>query len=758
MSTLSSNNNTTAAAAPSSSSTKRPKGATTKCGVRVLDTVFFSSERAAPEWYFTTKSGGITRKKDDKYSTSALLARLSDFALSNPNNAAHHVGVVYTRLGERAFLTADELSTALAAGRYRNASDAGTFLQVYLQPHGGQDTLFVMDVARGPAAAASSSGHAAAGPITYTTTRKTFTAPTCIPAIDAAVPDTVAEQMKEHVAAVMEFCAAHRALRVDAMTAEFIVDDNMCVWLSSVSQCTATPTDAPAEAGTEPQQTKVEATSAAASHGDSGDAPAATSSTSLPSLRVGNSRGAAPAAGGGPVATPAAAASGHKDHMGDPLLTLEGAVYRSSMSADELPGLCAWVMAKTGLHAGGKSGPGTGGGSIWTVDLNRYHQHPAAAAASPTSAGVKQGAKQRRAKERQVLPLASVELMAHAEQLLLGLLPVASDDDFEQVYMHACMQRMHARTCARPDASGGWPKDIAFLHLPPSPPPVPSHPLPTPQAWRNCLKHTLLDLNEKVDPYGGTENVVVCGNTYTICKKLESLRDADFRRTKKPSPAGSAAGLTTLVVPMSAAAAPGSPTVMSMDLHGMALRPALSLQVRPLSPTSLPHPPPQGLQNDRPQPHAVAAGGCGGAREPYGHVHGPRRVLPEAQPDAAPPRGAQRRARRQVARRPRPGAARDSARPPGAVPGGVGRRRGQLCTPPRVSVPWCVERARPKPIVRTRGRQGKCPSGRRRPRPGVDWARQEGRWVDQSPGGQKSAVGEGAGRGQPFPARQGQGQ
>jgi hypothetical protein len=440
---------TTTTSTTSSSSRGRPKGAP-KCGARVLDTVFFSSESASPEWYFTTKSGGVTRKKDDKYSPSGLLSRLSDFALANPNNVAQHVGVVYTRLGERIFLTADEISTALANGRYRNASDAGTFLQVYLQPHGGQDTLYVMDVARGAETAASSSGHAAAGPVTYTTTRKTFTAPTCIPAIDAAVPDAVAQQMQEQVAAVMEFCAAHRALRVDAMTVEFIVDDNEHVWLSHISQCTATPTAAPADTEAEQLPRKAAAAAASAAAAGGGDAapavpaalPSSSSSSSLPSLRMGSNRPSAPAAGGGPAA-PLTVVTGPKENAADTLLTLEGAVYRSSMAADELPGLRAWVMAKTGLHAaskhshiaaaGGGSGGGGVGGSVWTVDLNRYHQHPAAAAASPTAAHVKQDVKQRRAKERQVLPLALVELMGHAEQLLLGLVPVASDDDFEQV-------------------------------------------------------------------------------------------------------------------------------------------------------------------------------------------------------------------------------------------------------------------------------------------------------------------------------------
>ena len=447
MSTLASNtaapSSLSSSSSSSSSSRGRPKGAP-KCGARVLDTVFFSSESASPEWYFTTKSGGVTRKKDDKYSPSGLLSRLSDFALANPNNVAQHVGVVYTRLGERIFLTADEISTALANGRYRNASDAGTFLQVYLQPHGGQDTLYVMDVAMGAETAASSSGHAAAGPVTYTTTRKTFTAPTCIPAMDAAVPDAVAQQMQEQVAAVMEFCAAHRALRVDAMTVEFIVDDNEHVWLSHISQCTATPTAAPADTEAEQLPRKAVAAAASAAVAGGGDAapavPAAlpsssSSSSSRPSLRMSSNRPSAPAAGGGPAA-PLTVVTGPKENAADTLLTLEGAVYRSSMAADELPGLRAWVMAKSGLHAASKhshiAAAGVGG-SVWTVDLNRYHQHPAAAAASPTAAHVKQDVKQRRAKERQVLPLALVELMGHAEQLLLGLVPVASDDDFEQV-------------------------------------------------------------------------------------------------------------------------------------------------------------------------------------------------------------------------------------------------------------------------------------------------------------------------------------
>ena len=105
-----------------------------KCPVRVLDTVFFSSDTPTPEWYFTSKSGGVLKKKDDKCSNEAVVKRFSDFALANQNNAQKYVGVMYTRSGQRSFVTSEELSNCMASGQYRNSSNMGNFLQVYMQP------------------------------------------------------------------------------------------------------------------------------------------------------------------------------------------------------------------------------------------------------------------------------------------------------------------------------------------------------------------------------------------------------------------------------------------------------------------------------------------------------------------------------------------------------------------------------------------------------------------------------------------------
>ena len=72
--------------------------------------------------------------------------------------------------------------------------------------------------------------------------------------------------------------------------------------------------------------------------------------------------------------------------------------------------------------------------------------------------------------------------MKQSEKLLTGKVPITTEDDFEQAWLH---------------------------------------------IWRK----TSSILEQRIDSDAVTAEVVVCGNTHVICKKLASLRDSGFRRT-----------------------------------------------------------------------------------------------------------------------------------------------------------------------------------------------------------------------------------
>ena len=526
-----------------------------KCKIRVLDTVFFSGESPTPEWYFTSKSGGILRKNEDKCSTAGVVKRFSDFALANHNNIHNYVGVMYHRNGQRNFFTAEELSNSLASGQHRNASDAGSFMQVYLQPSEGLDTIYVLETTRSKSGG-SSSGEGASEGYVHTMGRKTFTSANAIPTMEHNVPDAIQEQMKTYVEAVTEYCSQQRGSQVLSMTAEFIVDDNQHVWLSHISRCTTTST---------PINTSVMVATAQVPSEEQKDDVLPVSTSILPSLRS--------MAGGGGASSavehgvddalwgnePKKPLPKKLENKVDSLLHLEGAVYRSSAAADELPGLRAWVMASTSVQTN------KGEKSVWSIDLNHYHNYPSSSSvlsqsgmSSPTSSRMKQELKNKRSQERQVVSSDLVDLLTQAESLLRGQLPITNEDDFQQ-------------------------------------------------AWRNCHRLTLMAMKEKIDPYGPTEQVVVghpspllplplslpylsftadstthpcdlttlffrlilqvCGNTHVICKKIESIRDVNFQYSISPTPLliPKANSSQSLLFDFPAT----SPSLRSMDLAGV---------------------------------------------------------------------------------------------------------------------------------------------------------------------------------------------
>ena len=99
-----------------------------KCSVRLLDTIHVPSgyDVNSPQWYFTTKSGSIARKKGDKASLSGVYDRFSKFALANPNNKKRTVGVFVHGNGYRQNLNETNLAEMLETrGQFAVCSGPG---------------------------------------------------------------------------------------------------------------------------------------------------------------------------------------------------------------------------------------------------------------------------------------------------------------------------------------------------------------------------------------------------------------------------------------------------------------------------------------------------------------------------------------------------------------------------------------------------------------------------------------------------------
>jgi hypothetical protein len=108
-----------------------------KCSVRLLDTIFIGQD-FQPQWYFTTKSGFISKKKENSSNLSSIVDRFSKFALANPNNTDGTIGVFVQTNGFRQRVTKDTL-TSLLDGNLNILTLPGAHLQVYLRPYRGED-------------------------------------------------------------------------------------------------------------------------------------------------------------------------------------------------------------------------------------------------------------------------------------------------------------------------------------------------------------------------------------------------------------------------------------------------------------------------------------------------------------------------------------------------------------------------------------------------------------------------------------------
>jgi len=86
-----------------------------KCRLRLLDTIYIpkDGDLDSPQWFFTTKSGSVARKKGEKASLVGVHDRFSKFSLANPHNTDRTVGVFVHGNGYRQTLNESNLKDIL---------------------------------------------------------------------------------------------------------------------------------------------------------------------------------------------------------------------------------------------------------------------------------------------------------------------------------------------------------------------------------------------------------------------------------------------------------------------------------------------------------------------------------------------------------------------------------------------------------------------------------------------------------------------
>lgn len=197
-----------------------------KRSIKTLDTVFVNPADHTLQWYFTSKSGSVSKKKKDSTSVENIIDRFSRFSLSNPFNAEGIVGVlVDIPAGLRKWMKKDELSTYLLEN-IADLDKAGTFLQVYLRPLRGADVVFTCESTR------TETGYNHEIIVVHqhhNTTRDT--------SAKHEVTDSIQTQITDISESILSCLREIHDIEIDQITIECIVDDNQHAWLSCISHC-----------------------------------------------------------------------------------------------------------------------------------------------------------------------------------------------------------------------------------------------------------------------------------------------------------------------------------------------------------------------------------------------------------------------------------------------------------------------------------------------------------------------------------------
>ena len=196
--------------------------------IRTLDTVFLSSSHPKPQWYFTNKTGSVSKKKDHSSSIDSILDRFSRFALSNPCNTEGIIGVVVDLpAGVRKWMKKENLETYLKEGM-TGLDKPGSFLQVYLRPLRGSDVLFTCESHR-----IDEQNYEHEIIVVHQNNNDGVIASTGKHEVTEDIHTQITSFSESIIASLQE----NNSLFVDQLTIECIVDDNQQAWLSSVSRC-----------------------------------------------------------------------------------------------------------------------------------------------------------------------------------------------------------------------------------------------------------------------------------------------------------------------------------------------------------------------------------------------------------------------------------------------------------------------------------------------------------------------------------------
>ena len=383
---------------------------TRKCSVRVLDTVYVpqGGDVNEPQWYFTTKSGTIARKKGDKSSLSAVFERFSKFSLANPNNSQRLIGVFVHGNGYRQYLNESNMQEMLSV----NSSvllQKGSHLQVYLRPFKGRDEVATCRVRKMPN-----------GKVEFDCVSGTSSGN-----LTNITNPGVLDQMKRFTQEILDHIRECRSLQCDSARVDFIIDDNEHVWLSNIPQSSFSPMDATFlvnennDNSNNVQLPSVISANEASHHAYFDDDAAKQIIGSADGSRP-SSRSVRPGSSGGIKA-------GWGAHLlgGELIFRDNSNVFLCQRGPDDLPGLRAWSLVSLG-----------GDNLQWSVEMSEYSLSQVLSP-NPTVEAIRRQRSEQRHKE----PVLMLMLIRLGEQILLGKdLTVVDESTFKRAWQQAYEQ------------------------------------------------------------------------------------------------------------------------------------------------------------------------------------------------------------------------------------------------------------------------------------------------------------------------------
>ena len=190
----------------------------TKSCLRLLDSIIVDASGKI-SWYFTTKNGIISKKKDSKTSSSAILERFNSFALANPCNTENFIAVILDVTGKRRNIDVEELENIL------NCTPKSSFnIQVYLRPKQGLNIIYI--------GAYENQNCEENGIIDffYRNDSNQNNLNTIMDQADKSVMD----QMSEYLSELVSILENNNKTQITKLIIEFILDDNNHIWLSFI--------------------------------------------------------------------------------------------------------------------------------------------------------------------------------------------------------------------------------------------------------------------------------------------------------------------------------------------------------------------------------------------------------------------------------------------------------------------------------------------------------------------------------------------